>query len=243
MTHPHSGANAKALPNTVQRLQSVITKVEDASKRSPYRQAVKLLAVSKTWTIDHIQPVIDAGHRCFAENKLQEAQEKIPTLNQEGNLKWHFIGRLQKNKVRKIIRLFDCIHSFDSLKLLQYADTVAIEEGRSPQALLQINLAGEAQKGGFSPQTLIEALPLIKQLQSLQIIGLMIIPPAVNEPEASRPWFKQLHNLKDELNHQYDLNWNELSMGMSHDYPMAIEEGATMVRVGSAIFGQRHSPN
>jgi len=220
------------------QLQEVQNTVNTAAEKSPFQQKVQLLAVSKTWPCEHIQPAIDAGHLHFAENKLQEGQEKIPQLSE--SLHWHYIGRLQKNKIRKIIKLFHVIHSFDSLKLLQYADRIAGEEAKTPQVLLQINLAEEEQKGGFTKDALLQALPEIQALQHLKVVGLMIIPPAVKEAEKSRPWFSKLRELQGELNQGHSLNWQELSMGMSNDYAIAIEEGATMVRVGSAIFGQRH---
>jgi len=223
--------------DSAQRLGLVLQNVQEAQQRSSYDQKVKLLAVSKTWPVKHIQPVVDAGHLDFAENKLQEGQDKIPQMSEQ--LDWHFIGRLQKNKVRKVIGLFGYIHSFDSLKLLQYADRIAGEEEKQPKVFLQINLAEEEQKGGFSEESLIAALPEIVQLKHLKVIGLMIIPPSVTNAESSRSWFAQLRELRAMLKNNHAINWPELSMGMSSDYTIAIEEGATMVRVGSAIFGSR----
>ncbi len=223
------------------QLAEVKARIQEAQSRSPHQQTPKLLAVSKTWPVEHIQHAIDAGHRVFAENKVQEAESKIKALAHH-DLEWHFIGRLQRNKVRKVITLFDCIHSFDSLKLLEFGNRVAEEEGKRPQICLQINLANEEQKGGFSLESLTENLETILSFKHLEIIGLMIIPPAVERPEEARTWFSQLRDLRTTLSTQHQVHWPELSMGMSQDYLIAIEEGSTLVRVGSAIFGSRKKP-
>jgi hypothetical protein len=199
--------------------------------------SVRLIAVSKTFPAADIREAVAAGQVCFGESRLQEAEPKITEL-QDG-LDWHFIGRVQRNKVRKILPLFGCIHAVDSLKLATYTDGVALDLGLMPEVFLQVDLAGEESKGGFSPTKLREALPALSKLSSLRIIGLMSIPPAGDDPEDSRRWFRELRELRDDLARGRGLELPCLSMGMSGDFEIAVEEGATHVRVGSSIFGKR----
>lgn len=198
---------------------------------------VNLIAVSKTFPPADIQEAFEAGQRCFGESKLQEAEPKIAALPTD--LEWHFIGRVQRNKVRKILPLFTCIHAVDSLKLAVYMDGVANELGLHPEVFLQVDQAGEETKGGFTPAGLHEALPELSVLSHLRIVGLMSIPPASEDPEESRPWFRGLRELRDELRADFSWELPCLSMGMSGDFEIAIAEGATHVRVGSSIFGNR----
>lgn len=201
-------------------------------------QEVTLVAVSKTWPVDHIQKAVSAGQRVFGENKLQEGQEKIPAMSAE--LEWHFIGGLQRNKVRKVLGLFHWVHSIDSLKLAHYTNGVAGDMGLRSKVLLQVNIGRELSKGGFEIDELKGQFHEILALPHLDLRGLMCIPPAVDNAEDARPYFKALLALRDELEHKHGVLLPELSMGMSGDFEVAIEEGATMVRVGSSIFGGRN---
>ncbi len=198
---------------------------------------VTLIAVSKTFSADHVNQACSAGQRQFGENKQQEAEWKIPLC--PSSLQWHFIGQLQRNKVRKVLPMFAMIHSIDSLRLASYTNDLAHELGLFPKVFLQVNLAGELSKGGFSPEELWSSWDALMGLDRLEIQGLMTVPPASDQPEKSRHWFAGLRILRDELQQKTGIQLLSLSMGMSGDYSIAIEEGATHVRVGSAIFGGR----
>jgi pyridoxal phosphate enzyme (YggS family) len=198
---------------------------------------VTLIAVTKTFPADRVREAFDAGQRDVGENRLQEAESKIPLL--PAALRWHYIGQLQRNKVRKVLPLFCMIHSIDSLRLAQYTNEVARELGFFPQVFLQINHADEESKAGFSLEDLRASWESLLALDRLEIVGLMTVPPAVDDAEKSRPWFAALRELRDDLARQTNAPLPYLSMGMSGDYVVAIEEGATHVRVGSAVFGSR----
>lgn len=199
--------------------------------------SVRLVAVSKTFPVSDILEAVSSGQSCFGESKLQEAEPKIAEL--PSGLEWHFIGRVQRNKVRKILPLFPCIHAVDSLKLAVYMDGIAGELGLFPEIFLQVDQAGEESKGGFTPAELHAAMPALADLPNLRMAGLMSIPPAADNPEDSRRWFRQLRQLRDDLCGKYPMDLPFLSMGMSGDFEVAVEEGATHVRVGSLIFGKR----
>ncbi len=198
---------------------------------------VTLIAVTKTFSADRVREVFDAGQIDVGENRLQEAESKIPLL--PASMRWHYIGQLQRNKVRKVLPLFAMIHSIDSLRLAQYTNEVARELGLFPRVFLQVNHAAEESKAGFSLETLRSQWETLLDLDRLEIVGLMTVPPAVDDPEESRPWFAALRDLRDELSRGMSSKLPYLSMGMSGDYVVAIEEGATHIRVGSAIFGTR----
>ena len=197
--------------------------------------------VSKTWPAETVSEVVAAGQICFGENKVQEAEGKIPAL--PTHLKWHLIGHLQRNKVRKALPLFGTLHGIDSLKLARYTSGIALELGLKPEVYLQVNLAGEGSKNGYVPEELRRDFDALLSLDGIEIIGLMCIPPAVSIPEEARPWFVKLRQLRDELTALSGHPLPGLSMGMSGDFDVAIEEGSTIVRVGSAIFGSRHYPS
>lgn len=199
--------------------------------------SVALVAVTKTQPVEAIEAALAAGARILGENRVQEAAEKVGRIGRGAS--WHLIGSLQTNKVKRALELFDLIHSVDSERLAR--DVASRMSGTAPfPVLLQVNVAREASKHGFSPEEVLEAAPRIATLQGIRVAGLMTIAPLDPDPEASRPWFRQHRELRDRLRREVPaINWRELSMGMSHDYEVAIEEGATMVRVGSAIFGQR----
>ena len=199
---------------------------------------VELLAVSKTFPAEAVQEAYDAGHRHFGESRQQEASPKIAVLPAE--IHWHFIGGLQRNKVRKVLGEFDTIHSVDSLRLTEYLDRVAGEEGKRPGIYLEVNVAGEESKGGYSPEELLNAADQLAGLRHVEIRGLMSIPP--DDADQARRWFAATRDLRDRLRSSSGLELPGLSMGMSGDFEQAILEGSTIVRVGSAIFGHRSYP-
>ena len=198
---------------------------------------MELIAVTKTHSAEIIREAIEAGQTLFGESKLQEARAKIELL--PSSARWHFIGHLQKNKVRHAMALFEVFHSVDSLELATAINRIAEEEGHRPHVLLEVNVSGEGSKFGFKPETLREEMETLLALDRITIVGLMTIPPFNPEPEASREFFVALRELRGELQHEAGAQLPQLSMGMSGDFAVAIEEGATLVRVGTAIFGER----
>lgn len=221
-----------------ENLAVVEARIAAACQRSGRdRSTVELIVVSKTFPAEAVREAASAGQILFGESRLQEAEPKIAML--PGNLHWHFIGGVQRNKVRKLLPLFETIHAIDSLRLASFTNQTAAELGLFPKAFLQVNLAGEASKGGFDPDELRRDLDALLALDRLEILGLMTIPPAGPDAEFSRQWFSGLRKFRDELAAKSGVPLPHLSMGMSGDYEVAIEEGATMVRVGSSIFGHR----
>jgi hypothetical protein len=198
---------------------------------------IELVAITKMHPADKVREAIEAGQTLFGESRVQEARAKIPEL--PSNLRWHFVGHLQKNKIRHALPLFELFHSIDSLALAQDMNRVANEEGMHPRVLLEVNVAGEGSKFGFKPETVRAEMESLLALPRLSIEGLMCIPPLAEEAEASRAFFVQLRELRDALEKEFDLKLPQLSMGMTSDFPVAVEEGATLVRVGTAIFGER----
>lgn len=198
---------------------------------------VELIAVSKTFPVECLREAVEAGQRVFGESRQQEAQPKMEAL--PASLCWHFIGRVQRNKVRKLLPGFDWIHAVDSLRLAAAIDGVAAELGVFPKVFLQVNLAGEESKGGFEPDVLRAEMEGILGLRRCEVRGVMCIPPPERDAEGSRKWFVALREFRDGLEREFGVALPGLSMGMSGDYEVAIEEGATHVRVGSAIFGNR----
>jgi len=227
-----------AMQSTADHLADVRSRIAAACNRCGRDPSeVVLLAVSKTFPAEVVREAVDAGQRVFAESRLQEAEPKIALL--PGSLEWHFIGRIQRNKVRRLLPLFTMLHAVDSLRLAQFTDSVAAELGLFPKVLLQVDIGAEESKGGFDPDTLRAEIGALLELPRLQIDGLMCIPPAGPDAKSARPWFVALRTLRDELRARTGAPLDVLSMGMSGDYEVAIEEGATHVRVGSAIFGSR----
>ncbi|MGJ8695444.1 MAG: YggS family pyridoxal phosphate-dependent enzyme [Verrucomicrobiaceae bacterium] len=225
-----------------ENFKSVREKVAAAAVKSGRsEEEVQLLVVSKTWSAEVVQEVVDHGHTLFGENRLQEGEEKIPVLPQE--LEWHFIGTLQRNKVRKVLPLFPVVQSISSLKLARFTNRVAGELGLRPRVYLEMNLGREESKHGLEERELIEHLDELCALEHLDWQGLMCIPPRAATPEDGRPWFARLREFQEDVRRRSGLVLPEISMGMSGDYEVAIEEGSTMVRVGSAIFGQREPWN
>ena len=198
---------------------------------------IELVAISKTHDAVKVREAIEAEQRLFGESRVQEARVKIPEL--PSNLRWHFVGHLQKNKIRHALPLFELIHSVDSLALAQDINRIAEEDGLHPRVLLEVNVAGEGSKFGFTPEKLREDLENLLALPRLSILGLMTIPPIADEAEASRKYFVELRELRDRLQTEFHVDLAQLSMGMTQDFAIAVEEGATLVRVGTAIFGER----
>jgi pyridoxal phosphate enzyme (YggS family) len=190
---------------------------------------VTLVAVTKTVPPERVDAALNAGIAVFGENKIQEAKAKIPLVSSRA--RWHFIGHLQSNKARDAVELFELIHSVDSVKLAGELDKWAERAGKTQPILLEVNVSGEASKFGIKPEDLPATLAEIQKFPRLEVRGLMTMPPLGKDP---RPFFRQLRRLRD------DTGLRELSMGMSHDYEIAIEEGATIVRIGTAIFGERN---
>src|SRR5881296_3799398 len=198
---------------------------------------IELVAITKTHPAEKVREAVEAGQTLFGESRVQEARAKIPEL--PSNLRWHFVGHLQKNKIRHAVPLFEMIHSVDSLALAQDINRIAEEDGMHPRVLLEVNVAGEGSKFGFAPDKLREQMEELLALPRLSIEGLMTIPPLAEEAEASRKYFVRLRALRDRLQTDFRVDLAQLSMGMTQDFAIAIEEGATLVRVGTAIFGER----
>lgn len=222
------------------RLTSVRERIARAAGRVGRDPAsVRLVAVSKTFPADYIRALADAGQTDFGENKVQEALQKMEQIA-ELPLRWHFIGHLQSNKATRAAR-FDVVHSIDDATVLRKVDDAAAAAGRALGALVQVDLAGEPTKHGARPDEVPAILQAASSCRAVRVRGLMILPPAVDDPAAARPYFAALRGLRDRLvgDGATPAMLGELSMGMSHDFEVAIEEGATLVRVGSAIFGPR----
>ncbi len=198
---------------------------------------IELVAISKTHDAAKVREAYEAGQTLFGESRVQEARAKMPEM--PSNLRWHFVGHLQKNKIRHALPLFEMIHGVDSSALAQDMNRVAEEEGLHPRILLEVNLAGEGSKFGFRPNKLPEEMEPLLALPRLSIEGLMTIPPLAEEAEASRKYFVALRELRDALEKEFAMRLTHLSMGMTNDFAIAVEEGATLVRVGTAIFGER----
>ena len=219
-------------------LAEVRRRMEAACRRSGREPGnVELVAVSKTFPASDVAEAVKAGQQVFGESRLQEAEPKIDAL--PASLTWHFIGGVQRNKVRKILQKFGVIHAIDSLRLAEYVNGIAGELGLAAEIFLQVNVGGEASKGGFEPAVLRQEIGKLCAFEYLRIRGLMCIPPAGPDAESARRWFVSLRELRDELQTISGRQFPQLSMGMSGDYEVAIEEGATHVRVGSLIFGHR----
>lgn len=224
------------------RLADVRARVDTAAQRSGRQpDEVRLIAISKTHPATVIKQVCQLGATDFGENRVQEAEGKIAEIGRE-NVRWHLVGHLQANKARRAVSLFDVIHSLDTLDLAQRLDRLCAEEAReSLPVLIQVDLGHEETKSGIDESELNHLVENIGPLTRLKLIGLMTLPPFFEDPEQSRPFFRRLRELRDELNQRgaFGDRTGELSMGMTHDFEVAIEEGATMVRIGTAIFGER----
>jgi pyridoxal phosphate enzyme (YggS family) len=230
------------MSDIAQNLAAVRDRMAAAARRASRDPAeVRLVAVSKTVAVARLQEAAAAGQRLFGENYLQEARPKVAALGP--GVEWHFIGHLQSKKAKGAVELFDLIHSVDRPKLAQALEETAARRGKVQEVLIQVNLAGEESKSGAAPATMPDLLREIRSCPHLRVMGLMTMPPWLADPEAVRPYFKALRELRDSLRLMSltESMLPELSMGMSGDFEAAIEEGATLVRVGTAIFGSRPS--
>jgi hypothetical protein len=219
----------------LEKVQSNIAAAAARAGRSP--EDVELVAVSKTFPVETIREAVDAGQLLFGENRVQELLGKVPDL--PAKVRWHLIGHLQSNKVRKVLPVVEMIQSVDSLDLAYDINRIAGELGVFPKVLLEVNVAEETTKHGFPVSRLESQIEDLLQCDRIEIHGLMCIPPVSEEPEDSRKHFVLLREVRDRLEKIADTKFPVLSMGMSGDYSVAVEEGATLVRVGSAIFGGR----
>ena len=225
-------------PDIVENLRVVGAAIAESERISGRPSgSVELVAVSKTHPAEVIREAVDAGQFLFGENRVQEAKAKIPDL--PAKVRWHLIGHLQSNKIRQALPLFEMIHGIDSIELLDDIQRIAGGLGLFPRVLLQVNVAGESSKFGFAPEQLFSQVERILRVERVQIEGLMTIPPLAANSENSRKYFIALRQIRDRLEQEFRFPLPNLSMGMSGDYRVAVEEGATLVRVGTAIFGER----
>lgn len=225
----------------IKRIQAVKKRIEEAAVgcgRDP--STVRLVAVSKTIPVDLVREAIEAGLTVFGENYVQEAREKFNQLA-TSPVSWHFIGHLQSNKAKYAVRLFDLIHSVDSLKLARELNKQAQKNAKIQNILIQINISRESTKSGADAETALDLLEKVCHLENLSVKGLMTMPPFFSDPEKARPYFSALRNLRDRIRKETppEISLDELSMGMTGDFEVAIQEGATLVRIGTAIFGER----
>lgn len=224
------------------RLSGIRARIDAAARAAGrHPSSVRLIAVSKTFPIESVREAYAAGQREFGENRVQEALQKIGGST-DLEIRWHLLGHLQTNKARKAAPAFAMVQSVDSLELLQKLDEAAAGAGATPELLIQVDLAGEATKFGVGPDEVPRLFEAAALCRAARVVGLMTLPPVPESPEDARPWFRRLRELRD--------GWlasgvpatmlRELSMGMSGDFEVAVAEGATIVRVGTAIFGSRH---
>ena len=230
-------------PVLMENIKNVYRKISSASirsGRSPFD--VKLIAVTKTVPAEKVQDAIDLGLRIFGENRVQEAKEKILHFRShcpECQFEWHLIGHLQRNKAKAAVELFDLIHTVDSIKLAEEVNKHAVKEGKMQRILIQVKLSQEETKHGAMKKDLIPLISAVSGMSNLNLEGLMTMPPFFDDPQKARPYFRELSDLRDEVALRSACRLQELSMGMTNDYEEAILEGATMVRIGTAIFGER----
>jgi hypothetical protein len=223
------------------RLNETRARVAEAAARAGRSPAdILLVAVSKTFPIEAVRAAYDAGQRDFGENRVQDALQKMDA-SADMDIRWHLIGHLQSNKVRKAAERVALIHSIDGVDLLRRVEAAASAASRRLQVMVQVDLAAETTKHGASPQSLTAIFDEARHCTAAELVGLMLLPPLAENPEDARPWFRRLREQRDRLldGGVPAAMLREMSMGMSHDFEVAIEEGATMVRVGTAIFGQR----
>jgi pyridoxal phosphate enzyme (YggS family) len=224
-----------------QRLEQIKARIREAAETCERdADSIRLVAVSKTIPAETVKEAVEAGVTILGENYVQEARDKFNTLVHYP-VSWHFIGHLQTNKAKYAVRLFDLIHSVDSLKLARELNKQAAKVDKIQQILVQVNISGEETKTGIRADAAIELISAISQLENLSIKGLMTMPPYFYQPEKVRPFFAALRQLRDQIKEKSiaAVSMEELSMGMTGDFEVAIEEGATLVRIGTAIFGER----
>jgi len=221
-------------------LERVRERMAHAAERAGRRaEEITLVAVSKTFSADAIRAAYEAGLRAFGENRVQEFESKQPKLGDLADATWHLIGHLQSNKARRAVHLFHRIDSIDSLALAQKLDSAAAAESKRLPVLIEVHVGGETTKSGVAEENLAALAGDLEKLSQLELRGLMTIPPYCDSPEAARPHFQKLRELRNTVSEQLGRALPTLSMGMSHDFEVAIEEGATEIRIGTALFGQR----
>lgn len=223
------------LKDIIGEVNAVIAEAARVSGRPP--DAVEIVGVTKTHGPDLVREALDAGITIFGENRVQEAAWKMQECG--GGVDFHMIGHLQSNKIRASLALFPVFHAIDTLKLLEGIERIASEDGQRPEVLLEVNVSGEASKFGFKPEALEGVIERVLEMRSLTLTGLMTMAPYTPEVEETRPVFAQLRELRDCLEEKFSIGLPRLSMGMSNDYRVAVEEGATWVRLGSVLFGGR----
>ena len=227
--------------NIVANLEDLRREIDSTARacgRNPER--IHLLAVSKTFGPEAVREALEYGQILFGENRVQEGAAKIPMIQASG-IQWHLIGHLQSNKVRRAVQLFNVIQSLDSEKIARRVARSTLELGKTMPVFIQVKVGNELQKQGILPEDLPALSSVVDRLPQLQLLGLMTIPPYHEQPESSRPYFRQMKELFDEVNQGRSQPMTQLSMGMSHDYRIAIEEGATLLRIGTKIFGPRQT--
>ena len=229
-----------AIRSRLAEVRERIARAASRARRDP--ASIRLIAVSKTFDVDHIRAAADAGQLDFGENKVQEALQKMAGTA-DLLIRWHLVGHLQSNKARKAGAHFDAIHSVDDAALVSALDAAALGAGRRPELLVQVDLAGEPTKHGVREEALGAVFDLAPACRAARVVGLMLLPPMVGSPDEARGYFRALGAVRQQLLARgvEASMLSELSMGMSHDFEVAVEEGATMVRVGTAIFGGRTS--
>jgi PLP dependent protein len=225
------------------RFKEVRSRVEEAARRSQREiESIKIVAVSKTHPAATVREAIAAGATDLGENRVQEAESKITEVGRDA-ARWHLIGHLQSNKARRAVQLFDVIHSLDSVSLARKLDRACDDEQRKElSVMIQVDLGHEATKTGVTQDEVVELVEVVHLCENLRLIGLMTLPPFFEDAELARPYFVQLREMRDRFREQgaFGNSEGELSMGMTNDYPIAIEEGATILRIGTAIFGERN---
>ena len=222
------------IPTRFEEIRDRMERAMELAGREP--SSVKLVAVTKTRSVEEMATAVGAGVTDVGENKVQEAEAKKPEL--QASARWHLVGHLQKNKAKKAVELFDLIHTVDSAAIGQRIDRLAAERDKVQPVLVQVDLAGEETKDGLPEEELLPTLECLSECSNLRVDGLMVLPPYFDDPDEVRPYFQRLRELSGN-GHERGLVGRELSMGMSHDFEVAIEEGATLVRVGTALFGPR----
>jgi pyridoxal phosphate enzyme (YggS family) len=221
-----------------ERLEKVKARMQSACERAGRDiSEIKLVAVAKGFGPEAVHEAVECGIRIIGESRVQEAAQKIPQC--PSHLEWHMIGHLQRNKARLAVKLFKLIHSVDSIRLMEALERICGEMGVNLQILLEVNVAGDSHKTGFAPEMVDSVLEQAGRFIHLEIAGFMTIPPFSKDPEDARKYFRMLRELRDRCQAKFQMNLKELSMGMSNDFEIAIEEGATMVRIGTALFGER----
>ncbi len=235
---PETGDQVPGGPSIAGRLAAVQAQIAAAAARAGRSAGdVTLVSVSKTHPPESVSEALAAGQCVFGESRVQEARAKIPLV--PGRARWHFIGHLQRNKIRHALPLFELFHGVDSIEIARDIGRIAEEDGALPRVLIEVNVAGEGSKFGFSPEKVRAQIEELLSLRRLTIEGLMCIPPPQPRAEMARRYFVALREMRDQLEREFRISLPELSMGMSGDFGVAIEEGATLVRVGTAIFGER----